>query len=138
MGCSSGEIRVAHRSAKVRSTSLIPGSVGGAASIAEPGSVWSLSVYPAFHNAWRRDSPKQSNAPAVASASVCGTVRPVRRTTSFMLVKGCRSRSATIRSASSRPIPCTSISPSRTAKLPSRRCSSVRSGAVRTNGGVAG
>ena len=51
MGCSSGEIRVAHRSAKVTSTSLIPGSVGGAASIAEPGSVWSLSVYPAFHNA---------------------------------------------------------------------------------------
>ena len=77
---------MAHRSARVNSTSLMPGSTGGVASMAEPGRVWSLSAYPAFQSAWRRDSPKQSKAPAVARASACATVSPARRTTSLMSV----------------------------------------------------
>src|SRR3712207_847100 len=108
-GWSFGEIVVAQMSARVSSTGLIPGSAGGAASMADPGRVLALSAYPAFHSACRRDSPKPSKAPAVASASACGTVSPARRTTSFRSAEGAAPRSATILAASSLPIPCTSV-----------------------------
>jgi hypothetical protein len=73
---------VDHRSTRSVSISLIPGSIGGGPAPLMPGSLpgRSSTAAPASQIAWRRSSPKQSNAPAVASASTCLAVIPVRRT----------------------------------------------------------
>ena len=87
-----------------------------------------------LHLLVRADGAGATHELVDCKASVCGTVSPVRRTTSLMSTNSCFPRSRTICSASSRPMPCTSVSPSRTTKLQSRRCSRVRSGADRKTG----
>ena len=109
---------VAHRSAAPSSTGLIPGSRGASAPTAVPGSRSALAwaTAPAAHNAARRSSPSDPNAPAVASASTCPSPTPVRRTRSAIDAYG---RPAATRSASSSPSDRTYPSPSRTASSPS-------------------
>ena len=66
---------VAHTSAAASSTSVIPGSAGTCDDEPTPGSRsgrW-LAAAPAAHSPSRRVTEKQPSAPAVASASVCGT-----------------------------------------------------------------
>ena len=108
---------VAHTSAAASSSSLIPGSDGTCDDDPTPGSRsgrW-VAAAPAAHSASRRVIPKQPSAPAVASASVCGTdscTRPVR---SSREANGPLAfRSSTSCSASSSPMWRTLPSPSRT------------------------
>ena len=74
---------MAHTSAAASSSSVIPGSDGTCDDDPTPGNRsgrW-VAAAPAAHSASRRAIPKQPSAPAVASASVCGTdscTRPVR------------------------------------------------------------
>ena len=61
--------------AAANSTSLIPGNAGMCDDEPTPGKRsdrW-VAAAPAAHSPSRRDIPKQLSAPAVASASVCGT-----------------------------------------------------------------
>ena len=64
----------------------MPGRAGASAPVttpaSRPGRDWATA--PAAHSASRRSSPKQPNAPAVASASSCAAVTPVRCTRSSM------------------------------------------------------
>jgi hypothetical protein len=72
--CASGwvpYVLVAHRSASVCSAGVMPGSGGASSPVVVPGN-WpsrSEAAAPAAHSAARLLSPKQPNAPAVASAS---------------------------------------------------------------------
>ncbi len=71
---------VAHRSASVSSTGVMAGSGGATSPVVVPGS-WpsrSEAAAPAAHSAARLLSPKQPNAPAVASASSAAADRAVR------------------------------------------------------------
>ena len=117
VGYSSGLIPVAARSADVSSTMLIPGSAG-ASTWLSPGSIpgRSRAAVAADHSAARRPPvPRSSRAPAVARASICRTVSPVRDARSAALRYGpCRSRSSAIAVASSSPTALTESSPSRT------------------------
>ena len=73
-------VLVAHRSARVSSAGVMPGSGGAVSPVAVPGSCPSRSeaAAPAAHSAARLLSPKQPNAPAVASASSAAAGRRVR------------------------------------------------------------
>ncbi|COZ87276.1 Uncharacterised protein [Mycobacterium tuberculosis] len=63
-----------------------------------------VAAAPAAHSASRRDMPKQPSAPAVASASTCGTESCTRDVKSGREVNGPLAvRSATSFSASSAP-----------------------------------
>ena len=80
VGYSSGLIPVAARSAEVSSRTLIPGSAG-ASTWLSPGNIPGRcrAAVAADHRAARRPpTPRASSAPAVASASICRTVNPVR------------------------------------------------------------
>jgi hypothetical protein len=84
---------------------------------------------PTSQIAWRLVGPEQSNAPAVASASTCGAVGPIRRTSSAMLVYGpLMVRSVTICSAvDDPPGPAAPASPLRGLKPFARKGSGLAS-----------
>ncbi len=112
---------VAQTSAAANSSALIPGRAGTRDDVPTPGSRSgrSAAAAPAAHSASRRLMPKQSSAPAVANASVCGTVsgtRPVRSTSDPNGPH--RSRSATRRCANSSPMWRTAPRPNRTSFPP--------------------
>src|SRR5712692_979391 len=105
------------------------GRSGGSAPTTTPGSrsAWAWATAPAAHSASRRPNDRRPNdrrpndrrpndpdpnAPAVANASICGWVRPARRTTSSISAYG---RPAANLPATSAPNVRTYDSPTRTA-----------------------
>ena len=112
------------------SGSVIAGMpVGGGSSKAAMSS-WpgrAVAAAPAAHSASRRGRSKQSNAPAVASASTWSADSPTRRARSAIEVNGpSRSRDATIASASS-----VADRAHRRQPQPHRRLRRVEAGALR-------
>ena len=86
VGWPSGLTPVDHRSARACSSPAMAGSAGAVTPVTMPGRRWapwrSVPIWataPAAQMASRRDIPKQSKAPLVASASSCGSVRDTRR-----------------------------------------------------------